>query len=180
MAQTPNKAKQKNSPLRAAKSPLHPCSHGHEELLRVPVFLEMVHTYVQADVCYASPSVTQVVTCSLPLLFTRSSLNNGSLANIPLLLHPVRSHSVVSDSVTPWTVARQAPLSRGIVQARILEWVAMPSSRGSSQPRDRAQVSFITGRFFTISATREAQESVSHVQLFATPWTIACQAPLSM
>ena len=37
--------------------------------------------------------------------------------------------------MTPWTVARQAPLSVGIIQARILEWVAMPSSRGSSQPR---------------------------------------------
>jgi len=34
--------------------------------------------------------------------------------------------------VTPWTVAHQAPLSMGILQARILEWVAMPSSRGSS------------------------------------------------
>ena len=33
----------------------------------------------------------------------------------------------------------------GILQARILEWVAMPSSRGSSQPRDRTQVSFIAG-----------------------------------
>ena len=42
----------------------------------------------------------------------------------------------VSSSVTPWTVARQAPLSLGILQARMLEWVAMPSSRGSSQPRD--------------------------------------------
>ena len=38
----------------------------------------------------------------------------------------------------------------GILQARILEWVAMPSSRGSSQPRDRTQVSRIAGRFFTI------------------------------
>ena len=37
--------------------------------------------------------------------------------------------------MTPWTVAHQAPLSAGIIQARILEWVAMPSSRGSSQPR---------------------------------------------
>ena len=36
--------------------------------------------------------------------------------------------------VTPWTVAHQAPLSMGILQARILEWVAMPTSRGSSQP----------------------------------------------
>ena len=37
----------------------------------------------------------------------------------------------MSDSVTAWTVACEAPL-RGILQARILEWVAMPSSRGST------------------------------------------------
>ena len=37
----------------------------------------------------------------------------------------------------------------GILQARILEWVAFPFSRGSSQPRDRAQVSCIAGRFLT-------------------------------
>ena len=38
---------------------------------------------------------------------------------------------------------------RGIFQARILEWVAFPFSRGSSQPRDRTQVSHIAGGFFT-------------------------------
>jgi len=37
----------------------------------------------------------------------------------------------------------------GILQARILEWVAFPFSRGSSQPRDQTQVSRIAGRFFT-------------------------------
>ena len=37
----------------------------------------------------------------------------------------------------------------GILQARILEWVAFPFSRGSYQPRDRNQVSHIAGRFFT-------------------------------
>ena len=37
----------------------------------------------------------------------------------------------------------------GILQARILEWVAFPFSRGSSQPRDRTQVSHIAGGFFT-------------------------------
>ena len=37
----------------------------------------------------------------------------------------------------------------GILQARILEWVAFPFSRGSSQPRDRAQVSHVAGGFFT-------------------------------
>ena len=43
----------------------------------------------------------------------------------------------------------------GILQARILEWVAFPFSRGSSQPRDQTQVSCIAGRFFTSRATRE-------------------------
>ena len=38
------------------------------------------------------------------------------------------SHSVMSDSMILWTVAHQAPLSMEILQARILEWVAMPSS----------------------------------------------------
>ena len=37
----------------------------------------------------------------------------------------------------------------GILQARILEWVAFPFSRISSQPRDGTQVSCIVGRFFT-------------------------------
>ena len=46
----------------------------------------------------------------------------------------------------------------GILQARILEWVAFPFSRGSSQPRDWTQVSHIAGRFFTSWVTREAQE----------------------
>ena len=43
----------------------------------------------------------------------------------------------------------------GISQARILEWVAMPFSRGSSQCRDGTQVSCIAGRFFTVWVTRE-------------------------
>jgi len=47
-------------------------------------------------------------------------------------------------------VAHQAPLSMGILQARILEWVAMPSSRGTSQHRDGTQVCHIAGGFVTV------------------------------
>ena len=46
----------------------------------------------------------------------------------------------------------------GILQARILEWVAFPFSRGFSQPRDQTQVFHIAGGFFASWATREAQE----------------------
>ena len=52
-----------------------------------------------------------------------------------------KSLSRVQLFATLWTVARQAPLSMGFLQARTLEWVAMPSSRGSSQPRGWTQVS---------------------------------------
>ena len=45
----------------------------------------------------------------------------------------------------------------GILQARILEWVAIPFSRRSFQPRDQTQVSCIAGRFFTTWATRETR-----------------------
>ena len=45
----------------------------------------------------------------------------------------------------------------GILQARILEWVAVPFPRGSSQPKDWTQVSCIAGRFFISWATRKAQ-----------------------
>ena len=45
----------------------------------------------------------------------------------------------------------------GILQARILEWVAIPFSRGSSWPRDWTWASCFAGRFFTIWATREGE-----------------------
>ena len=61
------------------------------------------------------------------------------------------SRSVVSNS---W---RSHGL-HGILQARILEWVAFPFSRESSRPRGQTQVSRIAGSFFTSWATREAQE----------------------
>ena len=61
-----------------------------------------------------------------------------------------------SNCVTPWTVACQAPLSMGFSRKGYLEWVAIPFSRGSSQPRDRMQVFCIADRFLTIWVTREA------------------------
>ena len=54
---------------------------------------------------------------------------------------------------TPWPVAYQALRSlsvHGVFQARVLEWVAVSFSRGSSQPRDRTLVSRTAGRRFTV------------------------------
>ena len=55
----------------------------------------------------------------------------------------------------------------GILQARILEWAATLSSRGSSQPREYTQISRIAGGFFTIWGTREATWSTWKVIIFA-------------
>ena len=52
----------------------------------------------------------------------------------------------------------------GILQARILEWVANPSSRGTSWPRDQTQVSCIARRFFTIWATPEISNTMADLK----------------
>ena len=72
------------------------------------------------------------------------------------------SCSVVSDFLWPhglYTV-------HGILQARILEWVAFPSSRGSSQPRNRIQVSCIAGRLFPDWAIWKQIQISSYPQIF--------------
>ena len=53
------------------------------------------------------------------------------LEKVKMLLSPVGFFE------TPWTVAHRGSSVHGILQARILEWVAVPFSRRSSQPRDR-------------------------------------------
>ena len=57
--------------------------------------------------------------------------------------------------VTPWTIAREAPLSMGFSRQEYWSGLPFPFSRGSSQPRDQTQFSCIAGRLFTIWATRE-------------------------
>ena len=56
----------------------------------------------------------------------------------------------------------------GILQARILKWIAIPFFRGFSQSRDQTQVSCIAGRFFTISSTREAHRSLVYTKFGAS------------
>ena len=85
----------------------------------------------------------------------------------------VFSHSVLSDSATPWTTAHQAPLSMGFSLAKILEWVAISSSR------DQNCISCIAGRFFNdeplgkpIQVYVCVLSSFRYVQLFASVWTV--------
>ena len=66
----------------------------------------------------------------------------------------VKSLSRVQLFGTPWTLAYQAPQSMWFSR-QVLEWVAISFSRGSSQPRDRTQVSRIVDRRFAIWDTKE-------------------------
>ena len=91
----------------------------------------------------------------------------------------------------PMNCSPEGSSVHGILQARILKWVAISSSKGSSQPKDWTHVSYVScsGRgFFTTSATWKPHryryissvQWLSRVQVFATPRTAAHQASLSI
>ena len=84
---------------------------------------------------------------------SKEQLNSGSW-----LTRVMKKKSVKVIQSCPTLCDPMVYTVHGILQARILEWVAIPFSRGSSQPRDQPQVSRIAGRFFTSWATRDAQE----------------------
>ena len=81
----------------------------------------------------------------------------------------VKSLSRVRLFVTPWTSSLPGSSLHGILQARVLEWVAIAFSRGSSRPRDRTRVSCIPGRRFNLWATREAN---SHRNPCSLSWDL--------
>ena len=66
---------------------------------------------------------------------------------LKLMPFAVLSHSVAQSCLTlcdPMDCSSPGPSVRGILQAGILEWVVLPFSRGSSQPRDRTRVSYVS------------------------------------
>ena len=75
----------------------------------------------------------------------------------------------MSDSSWPMDCSPPGSSVHGILQARTLEWVAVPSSRGSSRLRGQTQVSCTAG-FFTLWGTREAQVFLRHSELKEVPW----------
>ena len=102
--------------------------------------LSLIQTII-VNICHFNVKFMLGPRLDFPLI---SFLIDGNV--VIYFLCAVLSCSVVSESLR----ARQPPLSLGILRARILEWVAMPSSRGSSHHRDPTQVSRIVGGFFTV------------------------------
>ena len=87
-------------------------------------------------------------------------IDNSSLKPSMISGSESDSHSVVSNFLWPHELyALPGSSVHGILQARILEWVAIPFSRGSFQCRDITQVFCTAGRFFTVLATRKAFNS---------------------
>ena len=84
---------------------------------------------------------------------------------------PLWSLSVVSDSLWPVDCGPPGSSVHGVLQARILEWVAISFSRGSSQPRNRTHISRIAGRRFNLWATREAHAQKIAGRIFIKPLT---------
>ena len=87
---------------------------------------------------------------------------------------------VVSNSSQATGLARQVPLSIGIFQARILEWVARSFFRGSSQPRYQILGSVSPVLQAESVPTEPWGKPLSLVRLFMTPWIVTLQALLSM
>ena len=76
---------------------------------------------------------------------------------------------VTQSSLTLCSPMNCSPLGSSvhrILQAIILEWIVIPFSRGSSQPRDQTQVSFIAGRFFTVWATMVGIYKLDLINMF--------------
>ena len=114
------------------------------------------------------PNITEITQC-LSFLFWHISVSLVSSRSPPVLFQMVRFHSLFMCLVAqlfPILVTPQMDCSlpgssvHVILQARILEWVAISFSRGSSQPRDRASdssLSWIAGEFLTCWAIKETQ-----------------------
>ena len=105
--------------------------------------------------CQAPLSSLSHIVCSNSCLLSQWCYLTISSMSSPTCVY-VKSFHLHPTLCNAMDYSPQASLSMGILQARILKWVAMPSSRGSCQPRDRTHVSMspaLTGRFLTTSAT---------------------------
>ena len=83
------------------------------------------------------------------------------------------SRSVVSDFVTLWTAACQVPLSMGILQIRILEWVAMPSSYNRCTHKTEKNLNIMLSSHHTTKEQRNQKETTKKT---TTPKTINTMA----
>ena len=98
----------------------------------------------------------------------------------------------MSDSCDPMDCSLPGSSVHGILWAKTLDWVAMPSSRGSSRPRDRTHICFLYWQAGSLPRSHQGihgtkiKRMISEVKVtqscptLVTPWTVAHKVPLSM
>ena len=91
--------------------------------------IDSLYFVAQGDFCPGASSAAKDPRCQIPVFLSMlGSVKKGAGGGLVAKLCPTLA--------TPWTVACQAPVSLGILQARVLELVAISFSRGSSRPRN--------------------------------------------
>ena len=127
-----------------------------------------------SNIYYSSGAVMLIFSLAVPLTFMASlkKLEGEYVLSVQAYIHRiVASFGINPRSDQIWSVAQSCPTLwdpmdcslpgssfHRILQTRVLEWVAISFSRGSSQPRDRTPVSGIPGRLFNLWANREAPD----------------------
>ena len=99
--------------------------------------------FALTEICVCFGNVGWMLLCLWPI---------GMILTVYLCVQSLR---VTSNSLWPLNCSLPGSSVHGILQARILEWVAMPSSRESSWPRDQTHISCIAGGFFTAEPPRK-------------------------
>ena len=120
-----------------------------------------IHISTSSDflpISFPPEIIEQSSLCSLLIYFIHS-INSVYKVKVKVLVTPLRL--TLCDSMD-WSP--QVSSAHGILQARILEWVVITFSKGSSWPRDQTQISCIASSFITIWDTREAQCILGHSQ----------------
>ena len=108
------------------------------------------------------PLWSMVYVCSMPAPYC--------FGHFDYCVSVAHSHLTLSN---PTACCPQVSSIHGILQVRILERAAISFSRGASQPRGWTQVSYITGRFFTVWATREAWSLQRYYTFWY--WEVSCR-----
>ena len=90
---------------------------------------------------------------------------------IQVLMHTCSNTSVMSDYLWPMGCSQPGAFVHGILHSRIWDWIALPTSRGSSQPRNQTHISCISGRFFYPLRPWEAPKfSFLHCRMCCCCW----------
>ena len=169
--------------IRANLIALHPCLHQSPQKSGSSHNHSPPHPTLVYPVSESSPEIFH---CALLIIHWQNVLGHQTLTKhslYPLVLSETLLSLRVCAKLLPWSPTLCGPMDcnlpdssvHGILQARILEWVAMPSSRGSFWPKDWTPTSLaspaLAGRFFTTSTTWKAQGYDSRVKwwLFSFP-----------